>query len=121
VSVSVVAFIVGAVLFLLWFPVRLSRNIVAYALAFVVMYSARVAVLLLVNARGTAIVNFVNLLEVVVAFAVYCYWFMVLRRSRDTVRVVVGYAWNRTKEQRLIQQLESINSTMLRATKQSKR
>jgi hypothetical protein len=120
VSVSVVGFIVAAVIFLLWFPVRLSRNIVAYALAFVLIYSVRVAVLLIINARGPDVSATASTLEILVSFAVYGYWILAFRQRHEAGRVAIGHAWNRTKEQRLIQQLEAINTAMLRATKQSK-
>jgi hypothetical protein len=83
ISVSVVLFLAATVLFLLGFPVRASRNVVAYALAFVVLYTGRVVNLLILNTWGTAVVNIANLSEMLLALAVYGYWFVAFRHRYE--------------------------------------
>ena len=57
-----------------------------------------------------------SVLDNSVFLAVICYWAVRMKRANELTQTVVGHAWNRTEENRLIGQLDSINATLVRST-----
>lgn len=116
ISVSVLGFLSCIIGFLLWFPVRLSRNVVAYAVGFIILFAAQIMTLLAGNLFGRGTYQALSLLDQTVFVAVACYWAVRMTATNERAQTVVGHAWNRTEENRLIEQLDSINATLMRTS-----
>jgi hypothetical protein len=116
ISFSVLAFLGLILAFLLWFPVRLSRNTVAYAVGFVVMFATRFSAALLGNLLGASRYLILSTIQLAAFVAVVIFWMARITRSNEDSETITGPRWNRTRERRLMQQLETVNETLLRTT-----
>jgi hypothetical protein len=118
VSVDVMLFLASILLFLLWFPVPLSRNIVSYAIGFMVVFASKFSILVVSSLSGysSPALRALSVTHMAVVLSVLCYWVLKMNRANEQVDVVVGHSWNRTRERALIHQLESLNDTIARTT-----
>ena len=115
ISFSVLTFLGLMLIFLLWFPVKLSRNTVAYAAGFMIMFALRFSGLLLSNLLGQASNQPISAAQVGLFDVLLIYWTVKITVRNETAETVVGHAWDRTSERRLVSQLESINQSLLRS------
>src|SRR5215471_3717744 len=97
--------------FLLWFPVRSTRN-VAFCLGGFVLYSFQRWAGLLLAAIWPQSVHTFGI--VMMAFSLVCLvvWGFVLRREGEKRTVVTGHRWNPAEAERLSIQLHAINSRL---------
>jgi hypothetical protein len=107
----VLAFLVAMVLFLLWFPVKVRRNVAVCIGGFVFYCFQRWAGLLLVNlypryshALGTVMV--------VLSLACLILWTLALRPEGEIVTTVTGHRWNPDETEHLLGQLDAINARL---------
>jgi hypothetical protein len=104
--------------FIAWFPVALSRNTVIHSAIFAVYFMAKTGILLALNLLGHQIVSAVNSLIPLVALLCLCCWLLFLNPAGEKKMVRVGHRWNPADEDRLLQQLDAINATLARSSKQ---
>ena len=99
--------------FLLWFPVKASRNAASYMTGFTVYFFARWANLLATDlwpqyTRGLSAAN------LGMAFACMAFWVLVMRPEGEAVVTVIGHRWNPAEGERLILQLDAANTRLAR-------
>ncbi len=113
VMASLVVFILLVTLFLVYYPVPLGRNIIAYLMGYAVYFLTRATATLTINLGHLAR----ELSSVVMVVSVLCliFWIIALNREGETKRVVIGHQWNPADEQRLRAQLDAINASLLRS------
>ncbi len=116
ISFSVLAFLGLMLVFLLWFPIKLSLNTVAYAAGFIVMFAARFSADLLGNLLGPSAYQALGTADLAVFSLVLIYWSVRITVRNETADTVVGHSWDRSAELRLVSQLESINQSLLRTS-----
>jgi len=116
VQVSNLGFLCVVLAFLFWFPIRLSRNVLYYAIGFVLFFATRISALVLGNMFGPSTYQRLSVIDNSVFLAVVCYWAMRMTASNEVSQTVVGHAWNLREENRLIGQLDSINATLVRGS-----
>jgi hypothetical protein len=116
ISFSVLAFLGLILVFLLWFPIRLSRNTVAYAAGFIIVFATRFSTALLGNLLGASRYLMLSTCQLAAFSAVLILWLVRITRRNEDNETVVGHRWNLTEERRLIAQLETVNDTLLRTT-----
>jgi hypothetical protein len=107
----VLAFLVGMVLFLLWFPVKVRRNVAVCIGGFVFYWFQRWAGLLLVNlyprySHGLSTVM------LVLSLACLILWTLALRPEGEIVTTVTGHRWNPDETEHLLGQLDAINARL---------
>lgn len=103
------------VAFLIWFPVPLSKNVSAYALGYALFFSVKTLGLFTLNLRGMpAVAQGVSLFTILTVLLCYGYWIYTLRREGENIPVVLGHSWNPASQQRLSQQLQAINASLMR-------
>jgi hypothetical protein len=104
-------------LFLAYFPVPLTRNALIHAGLFGAYFISKTLLLLVRNMMGPEITNTINtgitLLSACLLFA----WAFLLRASGEQQPVRSSRRRDAAEEERLIAQLDSINSTLLESAK----
>jgi hypothetical protein len=113
VYLSIFLFLGLMLLFLVWFPVPLPRNTVRYAIGAAVYLPAKGLAFFTLNLFGPSVTNSVSLVLAIINAACLIYWTVALRQSGEESIVKVGHSWNLQEESRLVQQLESINTSLL--------
>jgi hypothetical protein len=101
--------------FILWFPVEMHRNLAAFSVGLVIYFTAKVGLFL---ARSYLSHENSRLLSTTMAFlAATCllYWIVFITRSGQEVRVRWGHSWRLDEQRRLLTQLESMNTALLRS------
>src|ERR1700728_3483036 len=95
--------------FILWFPVQMPRNLAVFSVGFVVLFAARVALLLAhtywTNANREVLSNATSF-----TLAGCCaYWLILINRAGETKPVRMGHSWGPVEQQRLACQLAGMN------------
>jgi hypothetical protein len=116
-AVAMAALLVLAciLVFILWFPVEMRRNLAVFCLGLVVYFTTKVALLL---ARSYLSHENSRLLSTTMAFVVagcFTYWIVSITPHGQAVRVRWGHSWRVEEQRRLMTQLESMNTALLRA------
>jgi hypothetical protein len=104
-------------LFLLWFPVRLKRNVALYIGGFLIYSVARSFGLLFVNILPMRFTVPLGTGMLVVSGACLIGWVLALRREGEEATTVVGHRWNQAAIGHLTDQLDSINSSLARLSR----
>ena len=112
--------VLGSILvFTLWFPIRMPKNLAVFSAGFIVCFGGEL-ILLLVQSfwvhRSSAIMNVVL---ISLTAACYLYWLLLLSPKGETASVTLGHSWSKPEQQRLMGQLEAINSSLMRASRRS--
>jgi hypothetical protein len=113
---SLVVFLLLISGFLVYYPVPLGRNVLAYLAGYAVYFLTINTVALMQN-LGYFWNRMLSTSEMVVALSCMLFWLLALNREGENKRMVVGHQWNHGDEQRLMAQLEAINSSLLRTRK----
>ncbi len=101
--------------FILWFPVEMHRNLAAFSVGLVIYFTAKVGLFL---ARSYLSPENSHMLGTLMAFlAAVCllYWIVFITRGGQAVRVRWGHSWRLDEQRRLMTQLESMNTALLRS------
>ncbi len=109
-------FLLLIALFMMWFPVRLRRNVIVYMSGFIVWSLSR-SLLVYVDARWFTVVDVKQAADIVqqlIAAGCLLLWLVALRRQGEAMTAVVGHLWNRTEAERLTEQLDAINDGLAR-------
>jgi len=111
-TVLVVLLVISA--FMLWFPVKLRRNIVFYIGGFAVFYFSRTFGLLTINLLPPGSLKVITNVLMCCSAGCLIAWLFGLRRENEDPTTVVGHRWNPAAMERLSGQLEAINATLVR-------
>jgi hypothetical protein len=102
--------------FLVYYPVPLGRNVIAY-LAGYSAYLLTTATVALINNVGYSWNRLLGGINMAVSLACFLLWLLVLTSQGERRRVVLGHQWNPGDEGRLLAQLEAINASLLRSSR----
>jgi hypothetical protein len=109
---TLVAFLLLISGFLVYYPVPLGRNALAYLAGYAVFFSTVTATAFM-NNMGYSWNRLIGNIQMVVAVSCLIFWLLALTRKGENKQVVVGHQWNPGDEQRLLAQLQAINSSLL--------
>jgi hypothetical protein len=108
-------------IFLIWFPVNMSRNLLTFFSGFVVYFSLRACLNLAVSLRSNGAADFVrftNLLSAAIVSAIFAGWAIFLSKAGETVPAKVRLApWRKNEQDLLVAQLHAMNASLLRAAR----
>ncbi len=105
--------------FVLWFPVRLPRNLVLFTAGFAFNFVIETTLLVLrgvLPPQAAAIIDPMNLFVLSICFA---YFAIVITRRGEQVPVVIGHKWHPQQQQRLVHRLEEINEALLKNSRKT--
>jgi hypothetical protein len=98
---------------LLWFPIKVRRNIVVYISGFVLFFAARSGGLLLYNLRPQN-ARLISTVLLGLTFTCLVVWIVGIRPEGEQVTATPGYRSNPETMQRLSRQLDAINAALTR-------
>lgn len=97
--------------FLLWYPVRMRRN-VALCIAGFVLYSFERWALLLAEALKASDLRAISTAMLSLSLSVLVFWIAALRRSGEKMTTVTGHRWDAASAVQLSEKLDRINTRM---------
>ena len=111
---TILIFLLFITAFMLWFPVKIRRNIALYMGGFAVFYFSRTFGLLMINILPPASLKVIT--NVLMSCSVCCLlaWLFGLRRETEDTTTIVGHRWNPAAMEHLKAQLDAINVTLVR-------
>lgn len=119
-SVALIALLCTLV-FLLWFPIEMSRNLAIFFSGFVVYFAIKAGLMLAVSLWSNASRGFlhvVGMLIAVMSSAVFAYWTIFITKAGEKVPAKLSVApVHSRQEDLLIAQLEAMNASLLRAVR----
>jgi hypothetical protein len=112
---SLVVFVLLISLFLVYYPVPLGRNVIVYLAGYAV-YFPTIATMALFQNMGYFWNREKSNIDMGISVSCQIFWLLSLNRNGEKKRIVVGHQWNPDDEQRLLSQLEAINTSLLRSS-----
>jgi hypothetical protein len=121
ISMAALLILVAILAFILWFPVKMPRNLAVISVGLVIYFGSKTGLNLLRTyaTPGTISRSSTELLSTCASMvAVFCflYWIVFIDAKGQTAQVRMGHSWHAAEQGRLIQQLESINLALLRSS-----
>jgi len=113
-NIVILLFLLLISVLLLWFPIRVRRNIVVYISGFVLFSASRSFGLLLANILPPSDTRLVS--TILLAFTLTCLmiWIIGLQPEGELLTATPGYRRNPETMQRLSHQLDAINAALTR-------
>ena len=112
-----VIFILLTLLLLSWYPISLSRNMLVHtAVCTIFLISASLGYFVR-TVEGDTVTRAVNLAHQGITLLCWSAWLLLLNPAGEAARVLVRRQWTADEEERLVNQLTAINSSLLRATR----
>jgi len=115
VTIGLVLFLFLIVVFLCWYPVPLSRNLIAHAIIYTIFFLSGSMAMLIRVVAGHQSTRAVNVLLQVIGAACYVAWIFALTPQGEKKIVTLRHDWQPADERRLIDQLNALNATLLGA------
>lgn len=110
--------LLGAMLvFLLWFPIEVSRNVALLCGGFLAYFAVSTTGLLLRHFLPGATTDNVNLALVLIQTACLLVWLFNLNQRGEYRKVRPGHSWKRQDRDKLIAQLDAINAALVRSAR----
>lgn len=113
---SMVIFILLVSLFLLYYPVRLSRNAVFYSIGYAVYFLTKAAGLF-VRTLGYYIAPLLGTAFILVFDISLLFWILTLNKQGELLTMVLGHKWKNEDEALLLSKLKDLNAHLLAAEK----
>lgn len=116
VDFSLFIFLLVILLWLTRYPVPLSRNVVVHSVAFSILFLSNTASVLLRTILGYNAIGYLNTFLMAIGAACILIWLVFLTRKGEEVRVSLPVL-GPEHEERILSQLEAINKTLLRVSR----
>ena len=105
--------------FLLWFPVKVRRNVAVYITGFVLFYFSQSAAFLLNNLLPQHYSPSISAASLAAALLCLLIWLVGVRAEGESPVTVTGHGWNPAAAARLSVQLNEINTALARLVRSS--
>ena len=116
ISMASLLVLVAILAFILWFPVRMPRNLAIISVGLVVYFGSKTGLELL-RSYAVSGQDFREVLSIgvnVVVISCFLYWIVFIDPKGQTSQVRLGHSWRASEQGKLIQQLEALNLALLR-------
>jgi len=110
----VLIFLLLISILLLWFPIKVRRNIVVYIVGFVLFSASRSFGLLLTNLLPPAATFLVSTILLALTLVCLLIWIIGIRPEGERATATPGYRRDPEAMQRLSRQLDALNATLAR-------
>lgn len=111
--------ILATLAFILWFPVRLPRNLTVFSVGLAVYFVTRASFLLAYSFLPQVSLALLNTTVLFILTACLLYFIVFINKAGEEAPVRIGHSWNAAEQQRLIGQLEAMNAALLRSARRS--
>jgi hypothetical protein len=113
--------LLAMLIFILWFPVQMPRNLALFSVGFVIYFAAKTVFLLFHNFRAhemtDRLTDLVSNASSLVLIACFVYWLAFLNSEGEIAPIRIGHSWRVDEQTRLIGQLEAMNAALLRSAR----
>ncbi len=103
--------------FILWFPVKMPRNLANFSNGFILYFSAKTTFLLVRSFWSHESFALVDNGVTFILCICLGYWIIFLNKQGEEVPVTLGHSWQVSKQTQLMGNLESLNATLSRAAR----
>jgi hypothetical protein len=102
--------------FILWFPVKMSRNLAIFSVGFVIYFACKTGLELLVSYSAPAQTpkNVLSICNSFILVLCFIYWIVFIDPKRQVEEVRMGHSWHPQEQAKLIDQLEALNLALQR-------
>jgi len=118
ISMAALLILAAILAFILWFPVKMPRNLAIFCVGLVVYFGSKTGLALLrtyfapgLSRQSTEVVSASMTIVLVLCFV---YWIIFMDAKGQTAEVRLGHSWRVADQRRLLNQLESLNGALLR-------
>jgi len=114
-SVLVLIAILG---FILWFPVKMSKNLAIFSVGFVVYFASKTGLELVrtysnPGSHSAVVLSTSGSLVLVLCFL---YWIVFIDPKGQRAQVRIGHGWQVSEQHKLVEQLDALNVVLLRSS-----
>jgi hypothetical protein len=121
-SIAAILVLLAMLIFILWFPVEMPRNLAIFSSGFVVYFAAKAALLLMLMYLPHFYHEHRQSISAAISFvlaACFAYWSIFVNRRGELKQVRLGHSWQAGEQRKLIEQLEAMNSALLASRRQA--
>ena len=113
---SLLFFVLLLMLFLVYYPIPLNRNVITYSMGYAAYFLTKAAAIFLRNLTPTW---YRGVSTALLSISTVCllFWLFGLRRSGENREIVVGRSWSSEDEEKLLSQLKAINASLSRTVR----
>jgi hypothetical protein len=104
--------------FVVWFPLKLPRNLVFFSFAFILYFAAETTVLLVRKLVSTQVLRRLSIADLAMLCGCFLFLMLKLTREGDRVTVRIGHQWEKGEQAKLLSQLEGVNEALIRSARQ---
>jgi hypothetical protein len=101
--------------FILWFPVRLPRNLVVFSIGFVTYFAINTGLLLFQSFVSHRISQSIGNTVTILLSLCFAYMALSITAEGEARSVSLGHSWSAADQRRLMRQLEDMNDALIRA------
>jgi hypothetical protein len=113
---SLLLFVLLITFCLLWFPIRLSKNTVIHCGVFAGYFMVKAGSFIVLRAFPDLLENTNATVQLLSALCC-AVWILWLTPGGEETPVTIGHSWDKAQEHRLMEQLDSINRTLVKVAK----
>jgi hypothetical protein len=103
--------------FVLWFPVQMPKNLVFFSFGFVAYFSCKTGLYLAHSYLPPQLAAQVGTMGMAVIDLCFIYWAITISREGEAAPLRIGHRWHKDEQQRLLSQLEGMNTVLLRGVR----
>jgi hypothetical protein len=117
-SMAAVIVLIVILAFILWFPVKMSKNLAVFSIGLVVYFAAKTALKLLTIYSSVNAAPVIDLCVSGILVLCFLYWMVFLTAEGQRAEVRVGHGWRPEEQEKLLGQLEALNGALMRSSQQ---
>jgi hypothetical protein len=104
-------------IFILWFPVTMPRNLAVFSIGLSVYFTAKSSLILFHDFFPPKNNVFMDNGMTLIFCICLVYWIILLNRKGERAPVTVGHSWRSSRQAELLGDLEHINAALVRASR----
>jgi hypothetical protein len=118
ISMASVLILIAISAFILWFPVKMARNLAIFSVGLVIYFGSKTGLELLIiySAPDAQTRSILSTCVSIVLIACFVYWIVFIDPKGQTAQVRLGHGWRLAEQDKLLGQLESINGVLMRSS-----
>ena len=115
ISMTALLALIAILAFVLWFPVQMPRNLAVFSVGFLIYFAAKTGLLLAYTFWSPQSADLFSNAVIFILAACFAYWTFFINSAGEKAPVRMGHSWHLSEQQRLLSQLEAMNSALARA------
>ena len=109
--------LLSILIFILWFPIEMPRNLAVFSVGYVIYFASKTLFILLRSFWSQEMSEAFSNATSIVLIACFVYWLLFLNSKGEAAPVRLGPLWGSNDQNRLVGQLEAMNTALLRAAR----